>query len=133
MLDLSTKSRSQRCGGEGVKILEKEEEDAKLLARCQAKRKEWSDHWQCNEEIQKMQNKPWRNEELKEGEEALPRLKESDLEKASRLYRAKTGVIPPKSSAGLDKRDERKSCGVSREKRSRVASGRNKLPRPCFS
>ena len=39
-----------------------------------------------------MQDKPWRNEELSEGEEALPRLKEGDLEKASRLYKAKTGV-----------------------------------------
>ena len=49
-------------------------------------------HWQCDEEIQNMQNKPWRNEEFKECEEALPRLKEGDLEKASRLYKAKTGV-----------------------------------------
>ena len=39
-----------------------------------------------------MQNKPWRNEELKECEEALPRLKECDLEKASKLYKAKTGL-----------------------------------------
>ena len=39
-----------------------------------------------------MQNKPWRNEELKEGEEAFPRLKEGDLDKASRLCKAKTGV-----------------------------------------
>ena len=39
-----------------------------------------------------MQNKPWRNDELKECEEALPRLKEGDLENASRLYKAKTGV-----------------------------------------
>ena len=37
-------------------------------------------------------NKPWRNEELKECEEAFPRLKEGDLEKASRLCRAKAGV-----------------------------------------
>ena len=45
---------------EGLQILEKEEEDAKLLERCEAKRK-WSKHWQCNEEIQNMQDKPWRN------------------------------------------------------------------------
>ena len=32
------------------------------------------------------------NEELKKLEEALPRLKEFDLERVSRLYRAKTGV-----------------------------------------
>ena len=36
-----------------------------------------------------MQNKQWRNEELKEGEEALPRLKEGDLDKASRLHKEK--------------------------------------------
>ena len=44
---------------------EEEEEEARLLGRCEAKREEWSKHWQCNEEIQTMQNKPWRNEELK--------------------------------------------------------------------
>ena len=47
--------------------------------------------WQCNEEIQNMQDEPWRNEELSECEEAL-RLKDGDLKKASRLYKAKTGV-----------------------------------------
>ena len=65
--------------------MKKEEEDARLLERCEAKRKEWSKHWQCNQEIQNVQDKPWWNEELKECEEALPRLKEGDLEKASRL------------------------------------------------
>ena len=63
-----------------------------MLNRCDAKRKEWSKHWQCNEKIQSMQDRSWRNEVLKECEEALPRLKEGDLEKASRLYKAKTGV-----------------------------------------
>ena len=76
----------------GVKILKKDEEDANLLERCKAERREWSTHWQCNEEIHNMQNKPWRNDELKECEEALPRLKECDLEKAARLHKAKTGV-----------------------------------------
>ena len=76
----------------GARILEKEEEDARLLDRSEAKRKEWSKHWQCDEEVKSMQDKPWRNEELRKGEEALPRLKEGDLEKASRLYKAKTGV-----------------------------------------
>ena len=45
----------------GAQILEKEEEDAKLLERCEAKRKEWSKHWQRDEEIQNLQDKPWRN------------------------------------------------------------------------
>ena len=31
----------------GAQILEKEEEDAKLLDRCEATRKEWSIHWKC--------------------------------------------------------------------------------------
>ena len=39
-----------------------------------------------------MQKKPWRNDQLKECVEALPRLKEGDLHKASRLYKAKSGV-----------------------------------------
>ena len=39
-----------------------------------------------------MQNKPWRNKESKKCEEPFPRLKECDLDKASRLYRAKIGV-----------------------------------------
>ena len=75
-----------------VQILKKEEEDARLLNRCEAKKKEWSKHWQCDDEVQNMRNTPWRNEELEECEEALSRLKEGDLEKASRLYKAKTGV-----------------------------------------
>ena len=33
-----------------------------------------------------------KNEELRKWEEALPRLKECDLEKVSRLYKARTGV-----------------------------------------
>ena len=76
----------------GVQILKKEEEHARLLDRCEAKKKEWSKHWQCDDEVQNMRNTPWRNEELEECEEALSRLKEGDLEKASRLYKAKTGV-----------------------------------------
>ena len=56
------------------------------------KEKKRSTRWQCNEEVQNMEDKSWRNEELKKCEEALPRLKEGNLEKAPRLYRAKTGV-----------------------------------------
>ena len=59
---------------------------------CEVKRKVWSIHWQCNEEVQNMQDKPWRNDELRRCEEALPRLKERDLEKTSSMYKAKTGL-----------------------------------------
>ena len=41
---------------------------------------------------QNVQDKPWRHEELRRCEEALPRFKESDLENASRKYKAKTGL-----------------------------------------
>ena len=54
--------------------------------------------------------------ELKECEEALLRLKEGDLEKASSMYKAKTGVgydgFHPKVPVDLTKRDERKRCRI---------------------
>ena len=43
-------------------------------------------------EVQNLEEKQWKNEELRNAEEALPRLKECHLEEASRLYKAKTGV-----------------------------------------
>ena len=55
-------------------------------------KKELAKHCQCGEGVQDVEEKPWTNEELKKLEEALPRLKECELEKASRLYNAKTGV-----------------------------------------
>ena len=56
--------------------LEKEEEDAWLLDRCEAKMKEGAKHWQCDDSDQKLDDKPWENEESKKCQEALPRLKE---------------------------------------------------------
>ena len=40
----------------GTQIL-KEEEDARLLDLCEAKREEWAKHWQCDESVQKMEDK----------------------------------------------------------------------------
>ena len=76
----------------GAQILVDEEEDARLLGRCEAKRKEWAKHWQCDEEVQNVEEKPWKNAELRKLEEALPKLKECHLEKVSRLCEAKTGA-----------------------------------------
>ena len=59
------------CRG-GVQILKEEEEDARLLDRCEAKKREWSKHWQRDEETQNMQSKPWRNDELKKCEKRCP-------------------------------------------------------------
>ena len=75
----------------GTQILVNEEEDARLLDRCEAKRKEWAKHWQCDEEAKNVEGKPCQNEELKSLEEALPRLTESHLEEVSRLHTATTG------------------------------------------
>ena len=62
-----------------------------------------------------MHDKPWRNEELEKSEEALPRLKGCDLEKVSRLYKAKTGVgcdgFHPKVLLDLTKRNVRRHSG----------------------
>ena len=33
---------------------------------------------QCDDDVRNMLDKPWRNEELRRSEEALPRLKEGD-------------------------------------------------------
>ena len=39
-----------------------------------------------------MKEKPWKNEDLRSAEEALPRVKECHLEEVSRSKKAKTGV-----------------------------------------
>ena len=75
-----------------TQIRKTEAEDARLLDRCAAKRKELAKHWQCDESVHKVEDKPWSNEELRRLEEALPRLKESHLEDVSRLHKAKTGL-----------------------------------------
>ena len=75
-----------------MEILVDAEEDARLLDRCEAKRKECSKHWTRDEEVQNVEEKPWKNEELRSAEEALPRLQESHLEDVSRLHKSKTGV-----------------------------------------
>ena len=57
--------------------------------------------------LQKLEDKPWENEELKTLEEALSGPKGSDLEKVSRLYKTKIGVgcdiFHPKVSLDLTK------------------------------
>ena len=40
-----------------AQILKIEEADARLLDRCEAKRKEWAKHWQCDDSVQNMEDK----------------------------------------------------------------------------
>ena len=69
-----------------------------------------------DERVQNMEDKPRRNDELKKLEDALPRPKVCDLEKAWTLYKAKTGVgcdgFHPKVSLDFDKRNKRRSNGI---------------------
>ena len=58
VLGFCMNSRSPQHGEGGVQILKKEEEDARLLDRCEPKRKEWAKHWLCDEEGQNMDDKP---------------------------------------------------------------------------
>ena len=44
----------------GTQILKKEEVDARLLDRFEAKREEWAKHWQCDESVQKVKDKRWK-------------------------------------------------------------------------
>ena len=55
-----------------MQILE-ETEDAKPLARCEEKRKEWEKRWRCDTKVQDSKDKPSRSEELKKLEEDMPR------------------------------------------------------------
>ena len=62
---------------------------------------------QCDEVVQNVEEKPWKNEELTSVEEALPRLKECHLQEVSRLCKTKTGVgcesFHPEVSSDLTK------------------------------
>ena len=109
-------------------------QDARLLDRCEGEEtRNGQRHWQSDEEIQNKQNKPWRNDELKECEEALPRLKEGDLDKASILYKARTGVgcdgFHPKVLFGFDKKKREEKLSSSWKKWNKVVYGRNKPAR----
>ena len=86
-LDHEANTMEERCTDLG----EKKKRMRCCWAVVRQKRKDWSTHWQCDEDVQKMQDRPWRNEELKRSEEALLRLKDDDSEKTSRMCTAKTG------------------------------------------
>ena len=66
---------------EGVQELEQLEEDAGLMKRCQEEKvKSGRRIGNGDSEVQGVDDKPWRNEELRNLEEGLPRLREENLE-----------------------------------------------------
>ena len=69
----------------------REEVDAKPLARCEEKRKEWAKHCQSDTMGQDLQDKSWRNGELKTLDGDMPRLLEKELQMAAESCKAKTG------------------------------------------
>ena len=82
---------------------ERHGEKKRMSGWCEARRKEWAKHWQCDASVQNMEDMPWKTEELKTVEEALARLKECDLEKASRLFKAtRVGCDGVQSKGPLD-------------------------------
>ena len=85
----------------GAQFLKREEDDFRLLDRCEARRKERAKHWQCYESVQKLEDKPWKNEDLKNSEEALPRLKECDFGEGFKIVqgenKSRMRRLPPKS------------------------------------
>ena len=48
----------------GVQILKEEEKDVRSLATGEEKEREWAKQQQCNTEVQDLQDKPWRHEEV---------------------------------------------------------------------
>ena len=91
----------------GVQILKEIAEDAKLLDRCEAKKKNGQErHWQCGEVVQNMEDKPWKKEELK-----------------------RMRWLPPKSPPGSDNTNDGKIV----EFLEKVEGCRNKLAQRCYS
>ena len=70
----------------------------------------------------KLQDKQWKNEEMKKLKEALPRLLECGLEKVSRLYKAKTGV-------GCDGSQPKVLLDVTKETRREIVEFLEKVER----
>ena len=118
----------------GTQILKREEEDARLLDRCEAMWKEWAKHRQCEESVQTLEDKPWENEELKKLEEALPRLKER-WRKSVKIVQGENRNwmrwFPPNNPFGFCKRNKRRNRGVLGESGAEWESGRSKLAPRC--
>ena len=48
----------------GAQMLKKEEKDARLLDRWEAKGKEWAKQWMCNESVPRQKSAIWRSVEI---------------------------------------------------------------------
>ena len=57
------------------------------MRRCEEKRKVWTKQCQCDSDEQGVEEKPWKNEELRSLEEGLKRLKAKTQRRATWLLR----------------------------------------------
>ena len=53
--------------------MKKDEEDVRLLDRCEARKQEWATQWRSDEDVPNLEEKPCTIVELKSLEEALPK------------------------------------------------------------
>ena len=56
------------------------------------KKREWAKYWQCDSEVQSMEDKPWRNEEFKKlGRRAAKAESRESRKKPARSYKGYCG------------------------------------------
>ena len=112
-------------------------EDARLSGRCEAKREEWTKHWQCDESVQNLEDTLWTNEELTKIRGSLTKAKRVRFGKGFEILRDehRSGMrrLPPKSSLGIDKKKQEEKWWSYWKRWNRVGSGRNRLARRCSS
>ena len=87
-----------------------------MLDRCEAKSKEWAKHWQCDESVQNLEDKPWKNEELKQIRGSLAQAERVRMEKSFEIVqgenRSRMRWPSPKHLFGFGKRNKRRNRGV---------------------
>ena len=55
------------------------------------KRQAWTGHWQVGTEAQNLDDKPWKNKELRDKEKVLRPMRIEELQNAARSYKSLTG------------------------------------------
>ena len=119
----------------GAPILKKEEEDVRLLDRCEAKRNAWAKHWHCNESVQNMEEPLWTTKKLKKVQKSSVTAKRvrvgEGVETVQGKNRSGMRWLSPKSPSGLNKRNKGRRGGTLGKKLCNVEIGRNELARRC--
>ena len=112
-------------------MLKELEGDAKPMWGREEKRKKWTKHWQCDSEVQGVEDKPWKKEEFRSMEEGLLAQAEGrELRKSSEELQGYYG-------AGCDGFHLEVLPDLSKETKEimwcSVGDGLNELARRCVS